>query len=166
MFERPFLLSLQKTANLCCEYVDQPLFCHTIPSQLAQSFFSKPPGMKSQSHLAQVHICYITSSLGFQCPYSISLPPQPQSSPKFLSWKCPPRVIGVIFFLVSKKIRKHLLNGLCFLSVVVTFLYSQFKNLQEKLLLFCVLSSPSRQLCCSQVTCPPLVKGIGLLFPS
>lgn len=92
-----------KKRLICCEYVDQPLFRHSIPSQLAQSFFSKPPGMKSQPHLAQVHMCY-----GLQSRLPVSLQYFPASSapkqsemlvldmPTSCHW-------SDFFFLVSKK---------------------------------------------------------------
>lgn len=43
MFDGPLLLCLRKSANLCYEHTDQPLFCHSIPSQLAHSFFYYNP---------------------------------------------------------------------------------------------------------------------------
>lgn len=149
MFEGPLLLCLQKSANLCCEYVDQPLFCHSIPSQLAQSFFySKPhPRYEIPAPSGQACMC---CSLRSRLPLSFIISPPPQS--RGIVWNsCPAHLMSLdwLFFPCFKKVRKHLLNDLGFLSVVVTFLYSQLKSLQEKPLLFCVLSSPSWQLCCS-----------------
>lgn len=114
-----------KNRLICCQHVDQPLFCHSIPSQLAQSFFSKPhPRYEILAPTGNKPIFATASNIGFHYPYGISLPPQPKVV----------RILVLVhayfmsldwFISLFQKIRKCLLNGLGFLSVVVTFLYSR-----------------------------------------
>lgn len=151
MFEGPLLLYLQKSANLCCEHVDQPLLpLHTITTGTKFLLLQAPSQVWNPSPTWHKPIYPAASSIGFHYPYSISLPPQSQSSLKFLSWYVPTSCRLGWFFSLFQKNQETSLEW-CRLPqcAVVTFLYSQLKSLQEKPLLFCVLSSPSWQLCCS-----------------
>lgn len=105
MFEEPLLLYLQKSANLCCEHVDQPLLpLHTITTGTKFLLLQAPSQVWNPSPTRHKPIYAAASSLGFHYPYSISLPPSvPKQSEILVLVRAHLMSFGLTFFLVSKK---------------------------------------------------------------
>lgn len=100
LFEGPLLLYLPKSANLCCEHVDQPLFCHSIPSQLAQFLLLQAPSQvwNPSPTWHKPKCATVASSLGLHCSFQCLPASSAQNSQQFLSWYMPTSCHWVDFF--------------------------------------------------------------------